>query len=397
MQVYLKCDRVVYHCTGKKGRVHRMTATTKARQSNIELLRIVSMALIVLHHLVVHGPWNYVAGPTEAIAVNALAIGGKLGVDCFVLITGYFMVNSHFKIRSVLRIAVATWFYSWLFFALASLFMPEAFPSDFNMLEVLFPIVQGEYWFVTTYMGLILFAPALNRMLHAMDDTARQRLVIICMLVLVVVPTVAHRSSIFSTLATFMCCYIIGATIRLQPDRSRISPRPAAFINPIDACRAFRPGVVALISLAFIIASVAGIYYLRTRLGFSVYEVRDFAAADSMPLMFLAVALFLCFERLQIGSIGWVNVVAAGTFGVYLIHVNPQVRELIWQPFAFAAPFPVWQIVLVSIAATIIVYAACTAIDIVRIYVLERPFFRLLERIGARRFDAIDAWFAKIG
>ena len=84
----------------------------KQRESNFELLRIVCMALIVLHHLSVHG--NIVL---ESITkVNGLFLTvfssvGKLAVNVYVLISGYFLINSKFKFSKLLDLVFQTVFF----------------------------------------------------------------------------------------------------------------------------------------------------------------------------------------------------------------------------------------------------------------------------------------------
>ncbi len=66
------------------------------RQSNIELLRIIAMLIIIAHHFAVHSGFEF---SNDAVTVNRLwiqfiQIGGKTGVNVFVLISGYFLITS---------------------------------------------------------------------------------------------------------------------------------------------------------------------------------------------------------------------------------------------------------------------------------------------------------------
>ena len=68
----------------------------KERNSNFELLRIIAMLMIVFHHFSVHGGFNY---ELTDISFNRLwlyfiSMGGKIGVDIFVLISGYFLITN---------------------------------------------------------------------------------------------------------------------------------------------------------------------------------------------------------------------------------------------------------------------------------------------------------------
>ena len=60
------------------------------RQSNIELLRILAMILIIAHHFALFGAFGF---SETAVSINKLwiqfiQIGGKIGVNIFILISG---------------------------------------------------------------------------------------------------------------------------------------------------------------------------------------------------------------------------------------------------------------------------------------------------------------------
>ncbi len=76
------------------------------RQSNIELLRIISMILIVAHHFSVHGGFDFssTSFSVNRLYIQFLAMGGKIGVDIFVIISGYFLITSNkINIAKVLK------------------------------------------------------------------------------------------------------------------------------------------------------------------------------------------------------------------------------------------------------------------------------------------------------
>ena len=69
------------------------------RSSNIELFRILSMLMIVAHHYVVNsGLMNCIDAQSTLRFQDYFLLlfgwGGKTGINCFVLITGYFMCTS---------------------------------------------------------------------------------------------------------------------------------------------------------------------------------------------------------------------------------------------------------------------------------------------------------------
>ncbi len=76
----------------------------KRRNANIELLRIISMFMVlVLHALNWSGALNYTSGICYWVYwwMEALAI---VAVNVFMLISGYFQINGTFKLSSVLKI-----------------------------------------------------------------------------------------------------------------------------------------------------------------------------------------------------------------------------------------------------------------------------------------------------
>lgn len=67
--------------------------TGKKRQSGIELLRIIAMLMIVFQHLENHTDYSSVA-TLNTVWLQILGLGGRLAVNIFVMITGYFYASS---------------------------------------------------------------------------------------------------------------------------------------------------------------------------------------------------------------------------------------------------------------------------------------------------------------
>ena len=66
--------------------------SSTARISNIEMLRIVCMVMIILFHYYLHGAFSKEMDVTAShVVMQLLSSGSKIGVDVFVVITGYFL------------------------------------------------------------------------------------------------------------------------------------------------------------------------------------------------------------------------------------------------------------------------------------------------------------------
>lgn len=122
------------------------------RQTNIELCRIVSIMLVVL----VHSNYGWCGWPTSLAScsipmlfVEAIAI---VGVNVFVLITGYF--SASIKTKTFVNL-----FCICLFYAVVKIAVGAA-TGHLNLKDFLF--VSNSNWFIPAYIGLILLTPWLN-------------------------------------------------------------------------------------------------------------------------------------------------------------------------------------------------------------------------------------------
>lgn len=124
------------------------------RQSNIELLRIISMILIIMHHFSVHGTFPFTPDLTfNKVFLQVFALGGKAGVVAFVMITGYFMISSSFKLHKFAKLIGQIWFYSIAMLGVAMGLGLDTVTSR-NMMLALLPI--GAIGFVGAFLGDIL-------------------------------------------------------------------------------------------------------------------------------------------------------------------------------------------------------------------------------------------------
>ena len=99
-----------------------LNKSNKERYSNLELYRILVMLLIIAHHYVVN------SGLTSVMNENILSYNttfyslfgawGKTGINCFVLITGYFMCKSHITLRKFLKLFLWVITYSFIISAI---------------------------------------------------------------------------------------------------------------------------------------------------------------------------------------------------------------------------------------------------------------------------------------
>lgn len=93
---------------------------------------------------------------------------------------------------------------------------------------------------------------------------------------------------------------------------------------------------------------------------------------------------------MKIGNIKLINVIASATFGVYLIHDNSLVRSVLWEQILKTQNFATSKwIVFYAFAVVAGIYICCTALDLLRQYLLEKPVFKLYNIIEMKVKDKV--------
>lgn len=132
------------------------------RNINIELLRIISMLLIVIYHYQAREFGLYVIGndqlgEPQLLPELILHSLGKLGVPIFVFISGYYGIK--FKGKRLLELIIMTFFY-----ALLSVLVYDIIYGAFNIKNLL--IFTNHWWFITAYICLYLLSDGINYVLE---------------------------------------------------------------------------------------------------------------------------------------------------------------------------------------------------------------------------------------
>ena len=370
------------------------------RRSSIELLRIVSMLMIVMFHFSVHGPWPETGPLASQVAVEMLSFGGKLGVNCFVLITGYFMVRGSLKATSLLRVAFETWFYSFTLLGIFLVVQPDLVTPE-KLEKALLPLMSGEYWFITCYVALMAASPFLNLLYRHLGAVGMSRLAAVGFVVLSLVPTASTFNPLGSDLVWFFYLYLLGGWIRDLTEgdngagQSRAKAGGLCRLDPVRIAE--RMGGWAIVGgVGFVWARMAVLGWAHQAFGFDRILPDYFIWQYMVPTFIASLGTFLAFQKLAIGSVPWINRAAASALGVYLIHDNPIMRAWLWPHVAglYAAGWP--AILAGGIGAALTVYALGALIDATRRTWLEKPLLAWISRRFAARLARADRWFAGI-
>lgn len=136
------------------------------RESNIELLRIIAMWYILVHHLIVYAIYPDVMigqnGVTsEYVAYSLLEGFMYVAVDVFILISGYFGIK--LRARRFWSLYLQCAFYGIFTYIFGvSIGVVPLVPHTFITKSVLIFSHLSSWWFVVCYLMLMVVSPFLN-------------------------------------------------------------------------------------------------------------------------------------------------------------------------------------------------------------------------------------------
>ena len=195
-------------------------AKTK-RNSAIDMLKVISIYFIILHHYALWSGWQFASGfSLTKTAAQTLLMGGKLGVDIFVMITGYFVIKSTAKVKSLVTIWIETTLISLtVYFVMVGFHLGGVTFSLHDFVLDALPILFARYWFVTAYTLLYFSIPILNYVFLRISNVARLRMLTVMFVLFSLVPFVFYEKGMtFSFPIWFMFLYLVGAYLRLNAD-----------------------------------------------------------------------------------------------------------------------------------------------------------------------------------
>lgn len=345
----------------------------KCRKSNFELLRIISILLIIGYHFCSETDADIFKNGFCFNQLYAFIIGswGVAGVHCFFLISSYFLIKKNFiHSEKIFRIIFQTLFYSVI--AVLICIRWNICPMDKS--EALYNCISplmAKYWFILAYCMMYITAPFLNIFLNNVTTSQLKKCVIVFTLIVPVILTIWGNSPC-GTLGLAIYDYLLAALV--EKKAVNISKKAAII------------GFTA--SAAFIIATeVAGSIIF----GKPIAIVRLTGRCSGFQIL-IAFFLFLIFENLEIRRASTiVNMLSQNTLGVYLIHESPLLGSYIRDNLLkinilyLSKMFPVYLLTVI-----VLTFVVSTAIDWIRAVTIEKAVFTLLKKKDI--FQKTDIW-----
>ena len=166
-----------------------MQERNAAREPGLDLLRLLSLLLVIVLHLLGHGGVLAALTPGSGHywAAWALETAACCAVDCCALLTGYLLISSRCASAPLLRLWLQVFCCSAGITALFACFRESVTPLRF--LQACLPVSFAQYWYFTAYFGVYCCAPFVNRLLRELSPAAFRRLLAAALSLLSLLPT----------------------------------------------------------------------------------------------------------------------------------------------------------------------------------------------------------------
>ena len=323
------------------------------RNSSIELLRIIAMFMILMHHFIVHNGYDVLKlplGPERIFFQLVMQGGGKVGVVIFFSISAWFFLDKEQTIKSNLK---RVWIMEreLLFWSLCLVAFYLVFDrADLGaklMVKSVMPLSMGVWWYATAYAIFLALLPFLAKGLKELG-----------------------REYHFALAATVL---VIWGLTSFIPGMVRISDGFFGFIYLFILISAYKwymkpfttkqVWLMTGIGLGFFLLYTAA----SATLSLLGHDMGIFITGDwKLPVIMVGFGMFLLFDRVTFHS-RVINRIAQSAFAVYLITDYAASEKLLWVKLfnlqnLYQQPFAILRILGILLA----IYAACTLLDFVR-------------------------------
>lgn len=315
---------------------------------------------------------------------------GLLGVDIFVIISSYFLVEQKFRSQKLIYIAFQT--FTYVFMYLIASFLIQLVQSRdiiFSAKSVLIyilnclrePFWSNNYWFVTSYFFMLLCSPFLNYIISHSDKTQFKKL----LLILLFIPIYSQfNTSVIGDIICFCYIYLLVGYLKKYGK---------SLIN----CCAKLKFIVAVFCV--IISGKIAVYFSIPKIvkGIIYYTV---SATGRHSVIILVLALMICFAVFKKKAFynPFINQVALCTLGVYLLHeqsligFSKSLDCLLYKCMDFGLLDFGWLFPLQYILIIIAIYIFATVFEYVRLLLIQKPFMKLISTKCSKRIKRFDDW-----
>lgn len=329
---------------------------TDRRNYGIDLLRIISMFMVVILHVLGQGGILAKVQAGNKFAVSMfMEIGAYCAVDIYALISGFVGFSEKEKAHKYSRYVIL-WmqvvFYCMLITTLFYVYAPDIIGKS-KFVNAILPVSCEQYWYFSAYTGVFIFIPWLNMMVRSVSKKEMCKFIFGCLFV-------------FSFYATVI--RDIGDPFNLEKGYSFLW---LTVLYIIGACiRKYE--MIKYVEKKYLVLTAIGLVIFTW--GWKLEIGNMFISYNSPTILGVALALLLLFAQVRVAGFikSCVKFAAPAAFGVYLLHTHPLVFEyIIRERFLNIANLEVWMIPIAVLAVTAVIFIICIFIDKLRAFIFS--------------------------
>lgn len=355
------------------------------RNSNFELLRIITMLCVVATH-------------TCAFTFETPGFLGKFytyyytfglaGLNSFFMMSGYFMGNrpavSKKKIISMFVQIIYCQIISlivYVLFKISGLYSSQGITTMqiFGIVVRFYivPITSVVYWYITVYMLLLALIPVINPFLQKLNVKGFIILLLIEGLIWYGFSFVFHYRYTHLQRAVFF--YTLGVFFKFYANEKSLK-RLLCSIGLFAVCYAISVTLFYLFHneqarseffIKYLHKDIGGSQYVDMMLHYAAYIIFS-------PIC--SILLFEIFKNITF-SCNIINVISATTFSVYLLHCQPLFNSSIRSIKLPSAPLSEpGKHLAFEILWWVLMFAICSAVDLIRITLLKNKIDSLTNK-----------------
>lgn len=302
--------------------------TEGKRNANMDILRLISMMMVTMLHALTKSdllPFMGNEVSANGWAAWVLEVFSVPAVNIFMLVSGYFLISSRFKIGRMVEIVLQTLFFSVGVFALFLLLGKVSLASmdSYDFLQYFLPIHMETYWFISAYVIIYLLLPLITSGVHAMTEKQLQGVILWLLVFECVIksflPVRLSMDTRGYSFLWYLTLFLMGARIRLYGFKIMKTAKRGWFLY--------------IVSTFLILAEIFIVSQIQLRTGRLKEMTTVSLEYNHILVFFSAIGIFAAFlhaKPLGAKSGRLVCMLSPYCLGVYLLQESPMIRYL-WQ------------------------------------------------------------------
>lgn len=359
----------------------KKSVAVRTRNYSLDFLRIVAIVMIIIFHLCYKGIKFDELSTFNKFFVAFFWHFGEIGVNIFMLITGFFLYKSEKNQKTkVIRLIYDIWFFFLLNIILLVIFKGKYIISY----HTFFPVSLGIFWYITTYMVILILAPYLNKFIKNLSQIEHRKLLIFLLAIFSIIPTICgpavgstENGVVYSRFAWLIFIYFLGAYISKYQEVDNLMKKNREFFVKLNIF-----AIILLISFIFISK------YILSQMA-PLVKMHYMWPPNSIVVFLMSFSIFMVFVKTNISqkntTIELLESISSHTLGIYLLHDSPfnymiLSNVIIWFNQYQASK----KLVPIILFMTIIVFFLGLIVSTIKKYTADKLFQKFLLRIDQK-------------